>query len=246
MRLTNNTILITGGTSGIGLALGRSLLGLGNKVVVLGRNEKKLNDVKKEGFETICCDLGDINDINKAVSWIKKTFPNVNMLFNNAGIQNNYDFTNSIVDPESIVKEINTNLTGQMILTHLLMPLLYNAKKACIINTTSALGAFAKPDALVYSATKSAMRNFTRGLRYRLRNSPIRVLELIPPVTDTGMTRGRNGYKMPVELFIKKILPRLKKERHVITTPRIRMFLLIAFLAPSLAHKILTKGTNKP
>ena len=110
------------------------------------------------------------------------------MLFNNAGIQHNYDFANIVIPINKISEEININVTGQLILTQLLIPFLGNAQKVVIINTTSGLGAFPKMDALVYSASKAAMRSFTTGLRYSLKNTGIRILEFIPPVTDTLMT----------------------------------------------------------
>ena len=170
MKLVNNTVLITGGTSGIGLELGRKLLKLGNKVILLGRSKARLKQVEKEGFYTISCDLERENDIESAVVRIKKEFSDINILFNNAGIQHNYLFSKEFVSPEKIRKEISTNVTGQMILTNALIPILSKKEKAMIINTTSGLGAFPKVDGLVYSASKAAMRNFTLGLKYALKN----------------------------------------------------------------------------
>ena len=136
------------------------------------------------------------------------------------------------------------NVTGQLILTQLLIPVLSAAPKAYIINTTSGLGIFPKNDGIVYSAGKAAMRNFTKGLRYALKSTPIKVLEFIPPVTDTGMTRKRNEKKMSAEVLVKKIIPQLKKEKKIMTVPTIRMFLWIAFLFPGLANKILSKQSQ--
>lgn len=241
MKLTNNTILITGGTSGIGLTLGKELLKLGNTVILLGRNIEKLANAEKQGFKTIACDLGKQEDIENAALLIQNKYPQINMLFNNAGVQFNYDFTENVIPLEKIAQEVNINVTGQLIFTQLLIPLLSNAEKSFIINTTSGLGAFPKDDGLVYSATKAAMRNFTVGLSYALKNSPIKVLEFIPPVTDTGMTRGRNETKMSAEELVKQIIPQLQKEKKILTVQKMRMFLWIAFLFPNLAHKILSK-----
>ncbi|MEZ4850610.1 MAG: SDR family NAD(P)-dependent oxidoreductase [Bacteroidia bacterium] len=242
MNLTHNTILITGGTSGIGLILGKTLLDRGNTVILLGRNKNKLAEAEKAGFHTISCDLNIQEDIENAALYIHNHFPNLNMLFNNAGVQYNYDFTENVIPLDKITREINTNITGQLILTQLLIPVLSNAEKAFIINTTSGLGAFPKNDGIVYSASKAAMRSFTTGLRYRLKNSPIRVLEFIPPVTDTEMTEGRSEAKMAPEALVAQIIPQLEKERKILTIPKMRMFLWIAFLFPSLAHKILSKS----
>ena len=242
MRLSDNTILITGGTSGIGLALGKALLEMNNQVILLGRNKEKLVELEKAGFETISCDLNKLLDIEEASVLIQRKYPQLNMLFNNAGVQYNYDFTESVIPLEKISQEININITGQIILTQLLIPLLSNNSNAFIINTSSGLGAFPKPDGVVYSATKAAMRNFTVALRYALQKNSIGVLEVIPPVTDTGMTAGRTENKMPAEELVERIIPQLRKERKVITVPRMRIFLWIAFLFPSLANKILSKS----
>ncbi|MEZ5083790.1 MAG: SDR family NAD(P)-dependent oxidoreductase [Bacteroidales bacterium] len=126
-------------------------------------------------------------------------------------------------------------------MTQLLIPQLNNSQKSLIVNTTSGLGAFPKEDGLVYSASKAAMRNFTIGLRYSLKNTPINVLEFIPPVTDTGMTDGRTESKMSAKELVERIIPQLEKERKILTVSKMRIFLLIAFLFPPLAYKILSR-----
>lgn len=241
MKLQNNTILITGGTSGIGLALGRTLQELGNTVILLGRNHQKLSELKQEGFETIACDLSRQEEIEKAIIQIQNEFPRVNMLFNNAGIQYNYDFIETMIPLEKIAHEINVNVTGQILFTQLMIPILSNAKDAFIINTTSGLGAFPKGDGLVYSASKAAMRNFTIGLRYRLKSTRIKVMDFIPPVTDTAMTQKRDEQKISAPALIKAIIPQLQKESPILTLKKMRIFLWISFLFPGLANKILSK-----
>lgn len=241
MKLTNNTILITGGSSGIGLTLGRSLLKLDNTVILLGRNKSKLIELEKEGFKTIACDLNSQEEIESVSIHIQNTYPNLNMLFNNAGVQYNYYFTENVIPLDKISQEIGTNVTGQIILTQLLIPILNNSPTATIVNTTSGLGAYPKNYGLVYSASKAAMRNFTVGLRNSLKNTSVQVLEFIPPVTDTEMTKGRDEQKMSVDELVKQILPQLQKERKILTISKMRFFLWIAFLFPSLARKILSK-----
>ncbi len=242
MKLSNQTILITGGTSGIGLALGKALREKGNQVILLGRNQEKLVAASGLGFETISCDLSKIADIEAASVLIQNKYPQLNLLFNNAGIQYNYNFLEQVIPPNKIAQEIQVNVSGQIILTQLLIPVLSNAEQAWIINTTSGLGMHPKKDGLVYSASKAAMRNFTRGLRTVLQKSSIKVLEFIPPVTDTPMTSGRAENKMPVQRLIDLILPQIEKERSMITVPIMRLFEWIAFLFPSLADRILSKG----
>ena len=239
MKLKDNTILITGGTSGIGLELGRALLVLRNTVILLGRNREKLRLLRAEGFETLACDLGEPSEVEQATVALQNRFPELNVVFNNAGVQYNYLFTEAIVAPDRIARELQVNLSGQLQLTQLLIPQLMAQPKAYIVNTTSGLGAFPKSDALTYSASKAGLRNFTTGLRYALKASNIRVMELIPPVTDTGMTRGREEEKMPADRFVARILPQLRKERRILTVPKMRFFLWISFLFPGLAFRIL-------
>lgn len=241
MKLSGNTILITGGTSGIGLALGEALLNLGNTVILLARSREKLAELEAGGFLTIACDLEVQEDVERAVLQIQNRHPQLNILFNNAGVQYNYDFKESIIPLDKIAREVHINLTGQMLMTQLLIPLLTNAENSFIINTTSGLGAFPKENGLVYSASKAGMRSFTLGLRYCLRGTSIGVMELIPPVTDTGMTEGRDEEKMSPEQLVRHILPQLRKERKTLTVLKMRLFLWIAFLFPSLAYKISSK-----
>ncbi|HRX97883.1 MAG TPA: SDR family NAD(P)-dependent oxidoreductase [Bacteroidales bacterium] len=241
MNATNNTILITGGTSGIGLELGKAFLKKGNKVILLGRNEKKLEQLKTRGFETIKCDLQNKNEIETAVLEIQNRYPDLNILFNNAGIQHNYQFTDTVIPLDRIKEEIEINVTGQIILSQLLIPVLSNKNNACIINTTSGLAFFPKSDGLVYSASKAALQNFTKGLKYALRKTGISVIEFIPPVTDTGMTSNRNEKKMPADILVQKVMPQILRERPVATISSIRILRWIAFFAPNLSNRILSK-----
>ena len=238
MNLSNNTILITGGSSGIGLSLGKALLKHNNTVILLGRNKEKLMAARQLGFETVCCDLNKKEDIEEVCLYIQNHFPQLNMLFNNAGIQYNYNFTDTVIPIDKIAAEFYINATGQIILTQLLIPILSANPNATIVNTTSGLGAFPKTDGLVYSASKAAMRNFTLGLRNGLKKSSIRVLEFIPPVTDTEMTSRREEQKISPDALIEKILPQLQKGKKTLTLFKMRVFLWLAFLLKPLASKI--------
>lgn len=241
MKISNRTILITGGTSGIGYILGKELLIKKNTVILLGRNEDSLKALEKEGFETIACDLSSQEDVEKAVLKIENQFPGLQILFNNAGVQYNYLITDTVIPLTKIRDEIEINLTGQIILTQLLIPVLARNSDSMIVNTTSGLGAFPKSDGLVYSASKAGMRSFTTGLKYALRDTNIRVAEFIPPVTDTNMTAGRSENKMSPEELVQTIIPQLEKGESIVTTGKIRVFLWISFLFPGLANKILSK-----
>lgn len=241
MKLINKTILITGGTSGIGLELGKELQAKNKRVILLGRNTERLDEAKSHGFETIQCDLSNPNDLEAAVVKIQNEYPDLDVLFNNAGMQYNYLFSESITPQEKIRKEIDVNLSSQIIFTQMLIPIMTNSKDALIVNTTSGLGAYPKEDGLVYSASKAGMRSFTIGLRNSLKNTSIKVVEFIPPVTATAMTQGRDENKMSAADLVKTIIPQIEKGKTIATVSKIRMFLWISFLFPGLAHKTLSK-----
>ncbi|MBX2877960.1 MAG: SDR family NAD(P)-dependent oxidoreductase [Saprospiraceae bacterium] len=239
MKLSGKTILITGGTSGIGWELAQQLLKKNNRVIILGRDQGKLTAAKKLGFSTIHCDLVDVEQIEAAVLSIQNDFADLDVLFNNAGVQYNYDFTNAVVALDKIHQEIMINVTGQLILTQLLIPVLSTSEHALVVNTTSALGMFPKPDGLIYSASKAAMRNFTTGLRYALKNTNIKVIEFIPPVTATAMTAQRAEEKMPADQLIELAIPQIEKGKAMVTVGKIRVFRWLAFLFPAIANRIL-------
>ena len=238
MKLSNNTILITGGTSGIGLVLAHALQKLENKVIVLGRDSGRLQEAKRAGFDIMPCDMSDPGAIEQASVDLQNRYPDLNVLFNNAGIQYNYNFTENVVSPQKIVREININVTGQLILTQLLLPMIRSNNNGVIVNTTSGLGAFPKSDGLVYSASKAAMRNFTIGLRHKLKSTSVKVFEFIPPVTDTHMTSQRNEQKMSPDALVNHIIPQLQKNKPMLTVFSMRVFLIIARFFPGFAAKI--------
>lgn len=241
MKISNKTILITGGTSGIGYILGKELLVKKNTVILLGRNEDRLKALEGEGFQTIACDISRQEDLERAVLKIENHYPGLEILFNNAGVQYNYLITDMVIPMTKIRDEIEINLTGQIMLTHLLIPVLARNADSMIVNTTSGLGAFPKNDGLVYSASKAGMRSFTTGLKYALRDTNIGVAEFIPPVTDTNMTAGRVENKMSPEKLVKIIIPQLENGKSLVTTLQMRLFLWISFIFPGVAYKLLSK-----
>ena len=176
MQFNDRTIVITGGTSGIGQCLARTLRDRRNEVIVLGRAGERLDRMAEEGFATVPCDLGDPSSIENAAHQLAQRWSRVDVLFNNAGVQYNYDLTSEVLPVGRIHREIDIDLSGQILFTQLMLPLLSRSDTAMIVNTTSGLGAYPKADGLVYSAAKAGMRSFTVGLRNVLRRTPIRVL----------------------------------------------------------------------
>lgn len=244
MITTGNTILITGGSSGIGLALAKQFLSLKNKVIITGRNSEKLQQIKAEypEIEVFAGDLSDKNSLDELVLFIEQQHPDINVLINNAAIQYNYLFTD---EPNSIYKidyEISTNLAAPMKLTTLLAPLLLKNKNSAIVNVSSGLFIAPKKSASVYCATKAAMHSFSKTLRYQLENTGIRVFEIIPALIDTPMTAGRGKSKLTPENLVMEFIRNFKNDKFESYIGKTKLLKLIARLWPRLADNIMKNG----
>jgi short-subunit dehydrogenase involved in D-alanine esterification of teichoic acids len=194
MQTSNNIVLITGGASGIGLALARKFLQSNNKVIITGRNYKKLAEVK-EVFPDIITEIADMTDLGALQELVNK-YPDINILINNAGIQYNYDFIDTEITTELIDTELRTNLIAPLQLIKLILPNLLTKPNAAIINVTSGLGIVPKQIAPVYCSSKAGLHIATKALRWQLETTPIKVYEIMAPLVDTPMTAGRGKGKI--------------------------------------------------
>lgn len=188
MQLNGNTILITGGTSGIGLALAKRFSDLGNQILVCGTNAKKLEEIQKTypKWGTYLRDISKPDEREKLFQETTKDFPELNVLFNNAGIQR-YPKLSELESWTDLGKEIDVNLGAPIHLSMLFAKHLFAKKNAAILNTTSGLSHIPLAYAPVYSATKAALHSFTLTLRFQFRNQPIEVIEVSPPMVDTDL-----------------------------------------------------------
>lgn len=188
MQLTGNTILITGGTSGIGHALAVHLNMLNNKVIICGRRQDRLEAIQKTnaGIEIKVCDVTDAQQRVDLAEWVFQHFPEVNVLINNAGIQLHTDFTRT-GDLASVYTEIETNLVAPIHFTQLFTSHLSRMNNAAIINISSGLAFVPLAAAAVYSATKAAIHSLSLSLRHQLRNTTVKVFEIAPPSVDTEL-----------------------------------------------------------
>ena len=192
MKTQGNTVLITGGATGIGFALAESFVHAGNTVIICGRREDKLKEVRNKlpqiHFRT--CDLSKEKERQSLFIWAKKNFKDMNILINNAGIQTMIDLKKGAGKPARGKSEIETNLMAPISLSALFIPWLSKRKEAAIMNVSSGL-AFVPIAAMpVYCATKAALHSFTVSLRYQLRDTSIKVFELVPPAVDTELGKG--------------------------------------------------------
>ena len=244
MKLSDNTILITGGGSGIGLAFAEKFLALGNEVLICGRDQQKLNaaQAKHAGLKTLRCDLTHPGDTAAMVEKIKSDFPGLNMLINNAGIQYNYRFDDGADHVTKIDHEINANFSSHLRLTDALLPLLMAKREAAVVNISSALSIVPKESAPVYCATKAGIHIFSRALRYQLEHSPVKVFEVVPALVDTAMTAGRGKGKISPAALVAEAVKGIENDRFNIRIGKTKILFAIHSLFPFLADKIIRKG----
>ncbi len=200
MKTTGNTILITGGATGIGLALAEVFLREGNEVVICGRREHRLHEAREKlpKIHIKKCDVADTNDRKALLDWTITNFNNLNLLVNNAGIQRQIDFKKGTVDLLSGENEIETNLQAPIHLSALFIPHLMKKREAAIVNVSSGLGFVPLAIMPVYCATKAALHSFSMSLRHQLKDTSVRVFEIAPPTVDTELDKGareRRGQK---------------------------------------------------
>jgi uncharacterized oxidoreductase len=244
MKVGNNTILITGGGSGIGLSLARAFLRSDNTVIVCGRNPVKLEAVKKQhpGIITFVCDIANDQEREKLIHAATQKYPKLNVLVNNAGIQHNYDFTDGKDHRALIDEETNINFLAHVKLTDQLLPLFAKMQVAAIVNISSALAVVPKESAPIYCATKAAIHNFSKALRYQLQKTPIKVFEIMPTLVDTEMTKGRGKDKVSPDSLATEVLRAMETERYEIPIGKTRMLFLLHRFAPAIVERIARKA----
>lgn len=189
MNNNGNTILITGGSEGIGLSIAEIFLDAGNAVIICSRTREKLERAKARFPDIIIreCDISLKEERIALFNWIKKEHPQTNILINNAGIQRMIDFGAGIEDYEDGEDEIEINFKALIELSGMFIPLLSKQEEAAIVNVSSELGFVPGAFAPVYCATKAAVHSFSKTLRQQLKSTPIKVFELIPPMVDTAL-----------------------------------------------------------
>lgn len=208
MKMTDNTILIAGGTSGIGLGLALKFHEAGNKVIIAGRRKEQLDAIvaENDGIDVLVLDVEDPASIAAAFETVTDRYPGLNVLVNMAGISR----PEMVLKPESLAvaeATVNTNLLGTIRMINAFAPFLVRQDDAVIMTVSSGLAFVPLPVAPTYSATKAAVHSFTEALRVQLEDTSVQVIELVPPFTRTALTGSANNeWAMPLEDFLSETM----------------------------------------
>jgi uncharacterized oxidoreductase len=214
MQMTGNTVLVTGGGTGIGRGLAESLHRLGNQVVIAGRRLEPLEAVAEAnpGMQILSLDQGDPADIRRFATGLTDRYPDLNVVINNAGIQRVEDLTAS--GPGAADQTIAINLLGPIRLTAALLASLLKKPRAAIVNVTSGLAFMPSALTPTYCATKAALHSYTQSLRFQLRETSVQVIEIIPPQVQTALQgeRGFDPRAMPLDEYVAETMTLLQTQ----------------------------------
>ncbi len=223
MNTKNNTLLITGGATGIGFAIAESFVTAGNTVIICGRRRNKLEEAKRKlpNINIRSCDVSRESDRKELFKWVKDNFSNLNILINNAGIQRMVNLKKGMAGLTGAEAEIETNLVAPIWMSAYFIPLLIKQKEAAIVNISSGLGFVPIASMPIYCATKAAVHSFTLSLRHQLKDTSIKVFEVVPPMVDTDLGKGSveegEGYRgIPPTEVAKAVISSMQKDQYEI------------------------------
>lgn len=242
MKLQQRTILITGGSSGIGLELSKQLLAKKNTIIICGRSAEKLADAKKllPGVHIFKCDISVHHEREQLLQYVKEYHGTCDILINNAAIVHKSRFAE---DDEIVAKaeaEINTNLVAPIVLSKMFLALFSN--QSCIINITSGLVYVPRAVYPIYNATKAGLHSFTQTLRYQMKETGIQLVEVMMPVVDTPWHQGSPpGIAISPYKAVCEMITGIEKGRREIRIGRVKMLYALSRIAPRVAFKIINR-----
>lgn len=236
MELAGKTVLLTGGSAGIGREIARILQAKDAKATITGRNRERLAAMRDEGFDVIEADLSNAGGVDALLAaWGKR---DLDILINNAGQLVDHDFRKGAVDPDAADDCIYANLSAPIRLTVGLIELLKARPQAAIVNVTSGLAISPAARQPVYCATKAGLRFYSLALREQLKETNIRVIEALPPVVDTQMNDGNPMKKMPAEECARQIVVAIEKDRDEANIGMTRALRVTESISPKLARSV--------
>ena len=239
MKLKGRTILITGGTSGIGLELAKHLLAAGNTVLITGRNSARIQKAQQElpGVHVFRSDASEPSEIGLLHQEVLSKFPTLDVVINNAGVMRNLNL--DVASPSDITSEIEIDLSGPILLNQLFLPHLKKQNEALIVNVSSGLALIPFTISPVYSAAKAGLHAYTRCLREQMKGTSVRVIELLPPGTETPLFRGEfeqemKGQKgMDVTVLVKQTIAGIEADKDEIRPGLTKILGLMSRVAPN-------------
>jgi uncharacterized oxidoreductase len=226
MKLTGNTIFITGGGSGIGRALAESFHKLGNQVIISGRRKGHLEETIKgnPGMQSVELDIQNPANISAVAKKLIEEYPKLNVLINNAGVMQPDDAAGEI-DEAVLLSTITTNLLGPIRMTSALVEHLKKQNTAAVINVTSGLAFVPLAITAIYSSSKAALHSYSLSMRYKLKGSSVKVLELAPPWVRTDLMNSKEAAQaMPLDEFTAEAMKILGTDAEEIVVERAKMF----------------------
>jgi uncharacterized oxidoreductase len=252
MRLTDNTVLITGGARGIGFELAKQLSQKGCKIIITARDEGNLRKAKEllPEIHTIQSDVSHPREIDALYNKVTRDFPELNFLINNAGIMRNINL-HEVTDLVDLTREITTNLHGPMWMTAKFLPHLKSRPEAAVVNVSSGLAFVPLPVSPVYCATKSGLHSFTQSLRVQLKNTNVKVFELAPPATKTELLGDfpedeiRGVSIMKVEDMVNVALKGFESDQLEIRPGQSNQLKIMSRLAPEFILKQMSRPVDR-
>jgi uncharacterized oxidoreductase len=247
MKTSGNTILITGGSAGIGFELARQLIAKGNQVIITGRNQDRLDWASGElgDVAAICADVINAKDVERLVNTVNEQFTSLNMLINNAGVAIGNNLLSSYGNFETSSTEMLTNYLSVIRLTEKLLPLLSRQKEAAIVNVSSRSAIAPRSDLATYSASKAALHSYTLSMRIALSKTSVKVFELMPPAvnTDLSATVGGPGSILPLQVA-EELLAALEKNIFEIHVAETKQLYELYLSSPAKALEFMNKIKN--
>lgn len=245
MNLQNSTILITGGSSGIGLEFVKQLTEEGATVIITGRKMDALEKAKAQfpNVHIFQSDVSNPKDIEQLYEDVTRQFPKLNIIINNAGQMRVIDLRDTSLSLENINREVASNLTGTIQMVHQFLPHLLKQPSAAIVNTSSGLAFMTLSASPIYSATKSAVRAYTQSLRLQLDDTNVKVFELIPPAVKTSLQddwekKPSQNMMMDADKLVKAAVKGIKNDRLEIKPGMAKLLKLLSRIAPNLLLKM--------
>ncbi len=244
MKLTANTILITGGSSGLGLEMSRRFLEAGNKVIICSRDAAKLENARHRypALVTFTCDISRTEDCLQLAAYLKTSHPDLNVLINNAAVVNRGAFTGEATSLIKAETEIQTNFLAPVRLSQLLYPLLATRRSSAIINITTGLIYAPKTAYPFYNATKAALHAFTQTIRMQTGIKQPDIIEVMFPVVDTPWHAGQTpSMAITPDRAVAEMMIGLAKGKKEIRVGKVKLLYLIWRLSPALATRIMNR-----